>query len=89
MAIEDKLSTIRFNVDAEPHIKVNTKICETCLEKSCLYVCLVQNYVLKDGKLVFSWQGCLECGACRIACARGAIDWDYPQGGFGVCLRYG
>lgn len=89
MAIEDKLSTTRYNVSAEPHIKVNTKICKTCLEKSCLYVCPVQNYVLRDGKLVFSWQGCLECGACRIACARDAIDWDYPQGGFGVCLRYG
>ena len=89
MAIEDKLTTIRFNVDAEPHIKVNTEICETCLEKSCLYVCPVQNYVLEDGKLVFSWQGCLECGACRVACTRDAIDWAYPRGGFGICLRYG
>jgi ferredoxin like protein len=89
MAIEDKLTTIRFNVDAEPHIRVNTGICETCPEQSCLYVCPVQNYVLEEGKLVFSWQGCLECGACRIACTREAIDWAYPRGGFGVCLRYG
>ena len=89
MAIEDKLSTTRFNVDAEPHIKVNTEICETCLEKPCLYICPVQNYVLTDGKLEFSWQGCLECGACWIACMRNAIDWAYPRGGFGVCLRYG
>lgn len=89
MAIEDKLTTTRFNVNAEPHIKVNTKVCEACLEKPCLYVCPVLNYVLRDGKLVFSWQGCLECGACRIACAKDAIDWAYPRGGFGVCLRYG
>jgi ferredoxin like protein len=89
MAIEDKLTTTRFNVDAEPHIRVNTEICETCPEQACLYVCPVQNYVLSDGKLVFSWQGCLECGACRIACTREAIDWAYPRGGFGVCLRYG
>jgi ferredoxin like protein len=89
MVIEDKLTTTRFNVDTEPHIRVDTGICETCPEQSCLYVCPVQNYVLEDGKLVFSWQGCLECGACRIACTRGAIDWAYPRGGFGVCLRYG
>lgn len=89
MAIEHKLSTTRFNVDVEPHIEVDTKTCENCLEKPCLYVCPVQNYVLMDGKVVFSWQGCLECGACRIACTGEAIKWNYPRGGFGVCLRYG
>ena len=89
MAIEDKLLTTRLNVDTEPHIKVDTEICETCPEKSCLYVCPVQNYVLRDGKVVFSWQGCVECGACRIACPRQAISWEYPRGGFGVALRYG
>ena len=89
MAIEDKLATTRFNVDAEPHIKVDTSVCETCLDKPCLYICPVQNYVLADGKLEFSWQGCLECGACQIACVRHAVDWAYPRGGFGVSLRYG
>ena len=89
MAVEDKLTTTRFNVDAEPHIKVNTEICQSCPEPACLYVCPAQNYVLSEGKLVFSWQGCLECGACRIACTGKAINWAYPRGGFGVGLRYG
>jgi len=89
MAIEDKLSKVRFNVDIEPHIKVNKEICEICSEKPCLCVCPVQNYVLTDGKLTFTWQGCVECGACRIACTRDAIEWSYPRGGFGVSLRYG
>lgn len=89
MAIEDKLSTTRFNVDTEPHIKVDSEICETCPEKPCLYVCPVQNYVVINGRLVFSWQGCMECGACRIVCSKHAITWDYPRGGFGVSLRYG
>jgi len=89
MAIEDKLATIRFNIDVEPHIRVNTGICETCQEKACLYICPVKNYTLAEDKLVFSWQGCVECGACRIACTAGAIEWAYPRGGFGVCLRYG
>ena len=89
MAIEDKLATTRFNVDTEPHIKVNTGICETCFNKPCLYICPVQNYVIVDDKLVFTWQGCVECGACRIACPQDAIEWAYPRGGFGVCFRYG
>ena len=89
MSIEDKLSTTRFNVDAAPHIRVDTGLCENCTDRPCLYICPVQNYVLEDGRLVFSWQGCLECGACQIACRQGAIDWNYPRGGFGVSLRYG
>ncbi len=89
MAIEDKLATTRFEVDAAPHIRVNTELCEDCREQGCLYICPVRNYTLEEGKLSFSWQGCVECGACRIVCEAGAIAWDYPRGGFGVCLRYG
>jgi ferredoxin like protein len=89
MAIEDKLSKVRYRIDTKPHIKVNTELCETCTENFCLYVCPVQNYVFIDGKMIFSWQGCMECGACRIACPRQAIDWNFPRGSFGVCLRYG
>jgi len=89
MVVEDKISTIRFNADIEPHIKVNTETCETCYEKPCLYVCPVQNYVLMDGKVVFSCAACMECGACRIACPKDAIEWNYPRGGYGVCFRYG
>jgi ferredoxin like protein len=89
MDIEDKLTKVRLNVDTGPHIKVDTQLCEICQEKSCLYVCPVQNYTLDDGKIVFSWQACMECGACRVACPKGAVTWKYPRGGFGVCLRYG
>jgi ferredoxin like protein len=89
MAIEDKLAVTRFNINVEPHIRVDTAICADCKGHACLYVCPVQNYKLEDGKMAFTWQGCLECGACRIACTRDAIAWDYPRGGFGVCWRYG
>jgi len=89
MAIEDKLCKVRFNVDDTPHIKVDTTICESCSEKPCLHVCPAQNYTLQEGKLTFTWQGCVECGACHIVCPTDAIQWDYPRGGFGVSLRYG
>lgn len=89
MIIEDKLQKTRFNADTIPHIKVNVEICKHCAEKPCLYVCPVQNYTVKDGEFDFVWQSCVECGACRIVCDRGAIEWNYPRGGFGVFLRYG
>ena len=89
MIIEDKLRQTRFSVDEAPHIRVNAEVCRDCDDKPCLYVCPVQNYTLKDGEVTFIWHSCVECGACRIACLKGAIDWSYPRGGFGVCLRYG
>lgn len=87
--IEDKLIQTRFNVDITGHIRVNVEICRGCSDKPCLYVCPVRNYTLRNGELNFDWEGCLECGACRIACTTGAIDWNYPRGGFGVSWRYG
>ncbi len=90
MVIDDKLAKVRFKLDHTPHITVNGAICEKCREKPCLYVCPVQNYRINDaGGVEFFWQGCMECGACRIICEKGAVSWGYPRGGYGVCLRYG
>lgn len=89
MNIEDKLYQTRFNLDTISHIEVDIRVCENCPDKPCLYVCPVQNYKLKDGKLSFEWSSCIECGACRVACEWGAVAWNYPRGGFGVSLRYG
>lgn len=91
MNIEDKLFRNRYKVDQErPHITVNKDLCKDCESHFCLFCCPVQNYMLdEEGNLSFSWVGCVECGACRIACDRGAITWDYPRGGFGICFRYG
>lgn len=92
MEIEDKLSKTRFNIDINAHIVIDASRCKICVDKPCLYVCPVKNYVPKEEDeetVLFSWQGCLECGACRVICPKGAIDWKYPRGGFGVCFRYG
>lgn len=88
--IDEKIANNRYNPDAaHAHIKVDYAICETDPEKPCLYVCCVKNYTLVDGKLQFVWMPCIECGACRVVCKWGAIQWEYPRGGYGVALRYG
>jgi len=91
MIIDDRLTHIRYVVDSQnPHILVDRKICQTCPHKPCLYICPVQNYTLdEEGQINFRWEACVECGACRIVCEAGAIVWNYPRGGFGVCYRYG
>ncbi|RLI27198.1 MAG: ferredoxin family protein [Candidatus Hecatellales archaeon] len=92
MSIEEKLLLNKFVVDKIPHITLKREFCSQCDLKPCLHVCPVQNFKLEKGEIVFDWAGCLECGSCRIVCkslGRGAVEWNYPRGGFGIVYRYG
>jgi ferredoxin like protein len=88
--IKAKLGLDVFKVDKERHITVNRDICKVCKERYCLYVCPANVYSLDEqGEIQLDLDGCLECGTCRIACLRGAVEWNYPEGGFGVQFRFG
>jgi len=87
--VEDKLAVNKYDVDREVHIQVDGEVCQACEERYCLYVCPADCYKLVEGHVTFSYEGCLECGSCRIACRRGAIEWNLPRPGFGVCFEYG
>jgi ferredoxin like protein len=89
MSIENRLYLVPSEVDRERHIQVRLDDCSTCIGRDCTRVCPAQCYVLADGRVEFNYEGCLECGSCRIACDAQAIDWKYPRGGFGIHLRYG
>lgn len=90
MKVEEKILLNRYCLGRErPHITVKTETCRECALKPCLYVCPVENYKLEGTEVRFSCESCLECGACRLACGPGAVDWSYPLGGLGVCFRYG
>ena len=89
VSIEEKLAHNRYNVDCQSHIKVDTAKCKTCGHHSCTFMGPAPCYVLQGTcDIVFSDAGCLECGTCRITCDQGAIEWNYPRGGFGISYRY-
>lgn len=88
MIIDEKISLVRYNVDSEPHIRVKTEVCRACDQPLCLTACPARCYRLENDSVEFFYEGCLECGTCRIICKLGAVDWDYPRGGFGVCYRF-
>lgn len=89
-SIKAKLGLDVFKVGREKHIVLNKAICGECKEMYCLYVCPAEAYSLNEQKEVqIDTDGCLECGTCKIVCTKGAIDWNYPQGGFGVHYRFG
>ena len=87
--IEDKLAVNKYDIDIERHIQLKEDICQTCEDHTCIYVCPADCFKLREGHLTFSYEGCLECGSCRIACDREAIMWALPRAGFGICYQYG
>lgn len=90
MKIEDKLAVNKFDIDKEVHIRLREEACRECEDNPCLYVCPAGCFKLTgDGRITFSYEGCLECGSCRLVCGLDAIDWNLPRGGFGICYQYG
>jgi ferredoxin like protein len=87
-SLNEKLGLVRFVIDAEPHIRINRDVCARCRDRACTRVCPAECFTLDGERLTFSHQNCLECGACRISCQNGALDWSYPKGGYGVCFRF-
>ena len=91
-SLEDRMGMIKFNIASESHLKLDMEKCRKCKERVCILVCPAGNYqenVANPEEIILSWEGCMECGTCRLACPHDAIDWNYPTGSKGVCFRYG
>jgi ferredoxin like protein len=89
--IEDKLFLDRFRVDEEPHIRIieNALCMAKCEDQPCLYFCPANVYRLEKDRIVVAYEGCLECGSCRIGCPHLNIEWRFPTGGYGISHRFG
>lgn len=91
MRVDEKIALDAFRRDDEPHVRLRRDVCATCTDRVCLRVCPGSLYEIAEGggEVRVEWSGCLECGTCLVCCPRGAIDWSYPRGGFGVSYRHG
>ena len=87
--IEDKLTTIKYNCSSKPHLTVDEQKCRNCEKRYCTYICPagVYTYDENSNTVNVEYENCLECGACRIACPYGAIEWNYPEAGCGVIYK--
>ncbi len=88
-SIQDKLATIKYNCDNKTHLIVNQKKCAKCKDKPCLAICPANVYSIDENtkEIIVQYENCLECGACRLACPKGAIDWNYPSSSCGVIYK--
>ena len=89
LSVEQRLNLNSFATDKETHITIDHKRCTEKDVRILLRICPAYCFTMKSGELVFSRLGCLECGACRAAASPGAIEWNFPKGGFGIQYRYG
>lgn len=90
--IEQKLYLDRFQVDAESHLAIiDQDTCRKCPEKWCNYFCPAAVYEFDEatGRNLVAYEGCVECGTCRIGCPYRNIAWRYPRGGYGIQHRLG
>ncbi len=90
--VEQKLFQNRYLVDTgRPHITVKPHDKPSRALTSLLRLCPAGCYERTDeGKVQVTVDGCLECGTCRVVCAKtGDIEWTYPRGGFGVMFKFG
>ena len=88
-SIQDKLTTIKYNCDNKSHLGVDLKKCAKCKDKICTKICPAKVYEYDENlkEIIVQYENCLECGACRIACPKDAIKWEYPSSGCGVIFK--
>lgn len=91
MVLEDKLYTVKYNPDTVSHLNPDVEVCKTCSNKPCTYVCPANVYEWDEAnsKMIVNFENCLECGACRIACTKKCLGWEYPKGTKGVIFKQG
>lgn len=89
--IDDKLARVKLNPDKISHLIVDVNGCKECKKKPCLYICPANVYNWDEDKeeIIVNFENCLECGACRIACEKKNIQWEYPKGKYGVIFKHG
>jgi ferredoxin like protein len=88
-SVEERLAVNKYSIDRDVHIRVDAEICRTCDMLYCVVACPAQCFKPTGEGVTFSFEGCLECGSCRIVCPKGAVDWTLPRAGFGISYQFG
>jgi ferredoxin like protein len=91
LKVEDLLFLDRFKVDEESHLKIkNSDVCKNeCESQACLSFCPANVYRMEGDRIAVAFEGCLECGSCRIGCTELNIEWRFPKGGYGISHKFG
>lgn len=90
MSVNESLSSNCYYPDDTSHIALAPSLSEEqwlLLEKICPAGLFQRD---ANGQVTVHFQGCLECGCCRLLAGESAISgWRYPPSGAGLTLRFG
>jgi ferredoxin like protein len=77
---------VSYRLHDQPHIVLDQSRCLQCDHHACTHSCPARCYEwsAERARVEFAYEACVECGTCLAVCDRGALDWHYPVGGFGV-----
>ncbi|MCJ7702722.1 MAG: 4Fe-4S dicluster domain-containing protein [Anaerolineales bacterium] len=93
MSLDARLGLDKYEIDEQQsHIQVDQSLCQQCSLRPCLTVGPADVYKWVNEEVKVSYENCLECGTCQIACdygGEGGITWLNPSGGYGILFRYG
>lgn len=86
--LEEKQYLVRYKADKKSHITIlDQEVCAHCEDKYCTYFCPGEVYKWEGTRMQVGYEGCHECGSCRIGCPFQNIKWEYPLGGHGIVFR--
>ena len=86
----NKRKLVNINPAKDEHIIHDNKKCTSC--ENCMSVCSMNLWVKRDNKVELAENYkmyCLECASCFIVCDTGAVNFTFPEGGFGVIYAHG
>ncbi|MCK7452354.1 ferredoxin family protein [Enterobacter chengduensis] len=90
MSVNESLARNCYHPAESSHITLRGSLSEqqaALLEKICPAGLFQRD---AGARVRVNFQGCLECGCCRLIAGSDAIaEWDYPPSGSGVSLRFG
>lgn len=87
-SIEELQYLVRFKADKESHLRIkDNNLCLQCEDKLCTLFCPGEVYKWEGDRMHVGYEGCHECGSCRIGCPEDNIEWEYPKGGHGIVFR--
>lgn len=89
--VDDKLGLDKFYTDEHnPHILINEDYTNQEEIDRVVKACPAQLYKKENGKVIFSHEGCLECGTCRVVSGGKVVkSWNHPVGSMGIEYRQG
>lgn len=88
--LQAKLGLNVFKPGGDAHIRIRPGMEKDHRLRRMIAICPAGVYGEGEaGAVALSLDGCLECGACRLICGTDVLEWQYPEGGKGIQLRFG